>query len=118
MSTPNDPESVVDMEAALSFAADDPELLMVVAESFVEVAPQQFIDIGNAVKDKDFDAIAAAAHTLKGSVIVFGGEMATKVLIDMESGAKEKDIARVVELEPELDREFHRLLSEVERIAT
>jgi HPt (histidine-containing phosphotransfer) domain-containing protein len=81
--------SRIDHEAALARAGDSEELLGELAQMFIEQRPGLVSEIQGALEKKDATGLRRAAHTLKGSVSLFGAREATRLAAELERMGKE-----------------------------
>lgn len=119
MSTPSesDQTSVIDIDAALAYAAGDREMLLSVAQLFLEEeGPKQLAAIEACVRAGDGPGIRRAVHQLKGSVVIFGAEKAVAAAVDLESAAVQDDLTRAASAWNALSREMRTLFREVEKL--
>jgi signal transduction histidine kinase/ligand-binding sensor domain-containing protein/DNA-binding NarL/FixJ family response regulator len=65
------------------------DLVRPVVESFLAQAPEHFGDLERAMDREDWQALAFAAHKLKGSSSQLGAARLAALLHEMETGAKE-----------------------------
>jgi CheY-like chemotaxis protein/HPt (histidine-containing phosphotransfer) domain-containing protein len=102
------------LNAALERAEGDRDLLRDLCELFVRESQVTLAAIGSAIATGDWKALERAAHTLKGSVAVFGADSAASAAKHLETiahSAGEPDLQRV-------DAAFTRLQDEIERLRT
>jgi CheY-like chemotaxis protein/HPt (histidine-containing phosphotransfer) domain-containing protein len=71
---------------------DDEDLLRQLAVIFLEDYPVRLAAIADAFAREDADALARAAHTLKGGVSVLCDNGPTLVVRELEAAAKQKDL--------------------------
>ncbi len=80
---------------------------------FLQTLTGRFTDITQAVQAKDAEAIARAAHTLKGSSSQFGAEELTSLCRQMENMGRSRNIAQADPLLREIARAVDRLRNEL-----
>ncbi|HHB75087.1 MAG TPA: response regulator [Desulfobulbus sp.] len=85
---------------------------------FLQTLSGRFSDISRAVQAKDADAIAQAAHTLKGSSSQFGAEELAGLCRRMEDMGRSRNIAQAEPLLREIHRAAERLREELSRLGT
>ncbi len=105
-STPAD-EEAVDWSRAWEVAGGDREILGELVTTFLDNLPQRRKDIRDAVDGGDPDAVARAAHALKGEARSFGADAVVEVAARMEASGRGGSVtdaaASVEELERRLD---------------
>ncbi len=74
-----------DRARALEFVGDSEQLLIEIAAIFLEHTPKVLAEIHTAIMTRDPNLLERAAHTLKGSVSVFGAEAARAAAQALES---------------------------------
>jgi len=74
-----------DRARALEYVGDSEQLLLEIAAIFLEHTPQVLAEIHTAIVTRDPNMLERAAHTLKGSVGVFGAEVARAAAQELES---------------------------------
>lgn len=111
-----DSETVIDLDEALAFTAGDREMLIEMGGLFLQEGPRQLQDVHTAVEAADATAIREAAHTLKGSVVIFGAGNAEAAALAVQLAADDGDLSRVDEAYATLNREMERLMREVEKL--
>jgi two-component system sensor histidine kinase/response regulator len=82
------PDAVLDRAAALAWVDNDLRLLRSLVELFLEECPGLLAVIRTAIEGADAAALSRAAHTLKGSVGVFGAGAAVAAAQRLEAMAK------------------------------
>ncbi len=85
---------------------------------FLQTLNSRFTDISRAVQAKDADAIARAAHTLKGSSSQFGAEELSGLCRRMEDMGRSHNISQADPLLREIGRAAERLREELSRRGT
>ncbi len=112
---PTSADGSVDWNTAIASTGGDRKLLGEIIEVFRGEAPRLLADIQKAVADQDADALRRAAHTVKGSLRMFGHQQATAVAEDIEARSRAGDLDdldqsisslqnQVAKLMPELDK--------------
>ena len=81
-------ERIIDVDLALTFTAGDREMLISISEVFLQEAPLQLQAVGSAVEQGDAVQAGKAAHTLKGSVNIFGAAAAAAAAGRVEGAAE------------------------------
>ncbi len=85
---------------------------------FLQTLASRFTDISRAVEARDADAIARAAHTLKGSSSQFGAEELSGLCRRLEEMGRSHNISQAEPLLREIDRAAERLREELTRLGT
>jgi len=83
---------VLDRNAALERVEGDAVLLAELADLFVGDCPQMQASIHDALEHGDSDALARAAHTVKGSVANFAAGQAFEAALNLEQTARRGDL--------------------------
>ena len=104
-----------DRAAVLERLGGDAALLDELADLLLREFVQQRATILGALESEDFDAIAAAAHALKGSIGNFGARSAQQSAEDLEIAAGEGDVVRCRSETDRLTTEVDRLLGALGR---
>jgi len=77
--------AVFDRARAFEFVGDSEPLLLEIAAIFLEHTPTVLAEIHTAIKTRDSNLLERAAHSLKGSVSVFGADAARAAAQKLES---------------------------------
>ncbi|MGC8834997.1 MAG: Hpt domain-containing protein, partial [Armatimonadota bacterium] len=83
-----DTMEVFNRAAALERLEGDEELLVELATIFLQESPRQMKQIREALDRSDWEALARAAHTLKGSVGNFAAQSSVEAALNLENAAK------------------------------
>ena len=98
----------VDRAAALSNVGGDVALLREIVELFLEECPRMVEAIQRGIDAGDAAGVQRAAHTLKGSVSVFGAHRTVELALQLECMGRAGDLTGAAEamglLAAELDR--------------
>jgi signal transduction histidine kinase/DNA-binding response OmpR family regulator len=97
------------------FEGDD-DLLRELAAVFLEDYPGRLRDIRDALQAQKADAVARAAHTLKGAASVLCENGPTPVVRALEAAAKAGDLGRAQTLYGELERQMDFLRQDLESL--
>ncbi len=100
---------------ALEKLGDNIGNLDAVITVFLQTLSSRFVDIRRALQAKDIDAVAGAAHTLKGSSSQFGAEELSGLCRQLEFMGRERDISRAEPLVEEMARAVERLHRELSK---
>ncbi|MDQ7051628.1 MAG: response regulator [candidate division KSB1 bacterium] len=100
---------MLDPEAVLEGVAGDKELLEELVNIFQETSPEMLKNIRKALENKDAEALARAAHSLKGSVGTFSAQNAYNLAYQLEQLAKEGNLEKAEEVRMVLEDEINRL---------
>ncbi|MBM4118517.1 response regulator [bacterium] len=101
--------SVFDRAAALDRVGGDLELLVELAGMFMEDCPQLLVEIENAVRNGDSDALSQSAHTLKGAVGNFSAQSAYDAAYVLEKIGRSGDLSEAASSYRVLKQEIERL---------
>ena len=91
-------------------------LLQSIVGLFEEDCPVQMARIREAIKGHDATALASAAHTLKGSLLVLAAKRASTVALELEQMGREARLEGAVELLPFLESEVTAVSAELQKI--
>ena len=89
--TPSPDDSVFDRAAALERVGGDEQLLREIAGICLDECPALLADIQAAVARKDGVELRRAAHTLKGSMAVFGADAVHEAAWGLEQAGRDGD---------------------------
>ena len=115
-----DSEIVVDWKKALVDVGDDREFLLECLKDFLGEAQEGEIELGKAIKAKDYPGIKAAAHKVKGAAAYLSCKALETISTDIDHAAYERksldDIDdmyekfkdRLKDLEDEVDKKGHK----------
>jgi two-component system, sensor histidine kinase and response regulator len=87
----------------LDAAAGNVRLLARVREAFIRQTPRLLAAIREGIDDRNADAIARNAHTLKGAMSNFTGSDAQSLAAEIEQAGKDGNYVRAAELLPKLE---------------
>jgi len=107
-----------DRGAALAHTGDDPALLQELVDIFLKDCPQRLEAIRQAVCSRDAEALAAAAHSLKGSVGTFAAPAVYEACWTLEQLARERDFDRMQTALEELEAKLAAILPGMEALRT
>ena len=107
-----------DRGAALAHTGDDPALLQELVDIFLKDCPQRLEAIRQAVCSRDAEALAAAAHSLKGSVGNFAAPAVYEACWTLEQLARERDFDRIATALEELEAKLAAILPGMEALRT
>jgi len=105
--------SNLDWKRALDTCAGDRGLLIDVLQVFVEQIPPLLTSLHQAVRENDCDTARRAAHSIKGSVRIFGASPTANLLQQIETLAKNDTLPEVRELLNEFQTMFDEFFAEV-----
>ena len=100
------PSAVWNDTIALANVAGDQEILIELMEIWLRQTPRLLLDIKQAVQSDNPDALHLAAHTLKGSLQVFGMETAASIAAALEVAGRTRNLAGGADLERQLEAEL------------
>jgi two-component system sensor histidine kinase/response regulator len=104
-----DTKGILDLEEALERAGDDMELLIAVAEIFLEEQFKLLSAIKDAIERKDAKALMVAGHTLKGSASNISAKAVSSASLILENMGRNKDMDYAYEAFKSLEHEIGRL---------
>jgi len=93
----------------LARVGGDAKLLRSMIKTFLKDFPKKIAAIRAAMQKQDSVALAAAAHALKGSVSIFGGEEARSLAEQLQNLAKEGRFAGAAQTFSKLEEEIAKL---------
>jgi PAS domain S-box-containing protein len=102
-------EQVIDLGAALSRVDGDRELLVEMAELFLDESPRLLTTLRDAVAHGNAQTAAYAAHTLKGSVANFAATPAFTAAQKIERMARQGDLSQAQAAFADLEAQLKRL---------
>src|SRR5215813_1619009 len=101
--------TVFDQQATLARVKGDREMLQEIVQLFCAEAPELLARIQTAIAHGDGRALERAAHSLKGTVISFGAQMAGEAALRLEVMGRGGDWTQAVMACTELEREVAQL---------
>ena len=104
-------EQPFDELTALEGVGGDADILTEVAKIFLEESPKRLHDIQDAVKTADSRSLEKAAHTLKGSVAIFGATAASEAARRLETMGRSRDLIHAEGAYTTLEEEIRRVNS-------
>jgi len=107
------PDTAMDPGRALRMADDNPELLAILAQSFLPQSDTLLSAIRDAVAARDAGVLRERAHALKGSVSVFAAAQVSALTLALEKHPSPPDWAELSRLAERLDVEMDRLRPEL-----
>ncbi|MDA1014183.1 MAG: response regulator, partial [Planctomycetota bacterium] len=115
-----DPDSdgrPLDLDQALHTVGGSWEVLVELAELYVADYPITIGLLAAAVRERDADRIAARAHRLKSGIASFYPRSGVKSLAELETAARNHELAEIDELFAWVVREFDEVIPVLERLA-
>jgi HPt (histidine-containing phosphotransfer) domain-containing protein len=109
-------ESIIDIDVALTYTAGDRDMLVSIAELFLEEGKEQLRAVQTGVEEGDPVQTSNAAHKLKGSITIFGASAAAAAAVEVELAAKANDSMRINSACDALNREMKRLFGAIEKL--
>ncbi|MEM7452715.1 MAG: Hpt domain-containing protein [Planctomycetota bacterium] len=92
MNTKTNPAAPVDSEQLVQRCNGKVQLAMRMLEMFREDVVRQFSDIRNAVDQNDLEALARAAHAMKGTASMVSANETSQLAAEIEVAAKGSDL--------------------------
>jgi len=108
---------VTNREIALGRLGGNHAMFATLASFFLQDAPVLMEQLHEACRLKEFDQILHRAHSLKGLAATFEAIPFTELARQMESLARAVDLPSIVNLLPQLDVEYARLVSDLSAVA-
>jgi signal transduction histidine kinase/CheY-like chemotaxis protein len=100
---------VLNKAEVLSRLDGDTELLRELIDMFLADSKSLLAHVSDAVTRQEPDGLERAAHKLKGTVSIFGGQAAMKAAQQLETMGRERDLSHAGETYPELKRHIEAL---------
>lgn len=101
---------VIDWNSLRENCAGDDGLVNEILELFRKEGPALLVDVQRAVAARDGQSIKRTAHRLKGALVSLAAQPATAVAKELEHAGAQNELARVADLQIQLDAEMARLL--------
>ncbi len=105
-----------DVVELFSRCGDDKELVKTLLDMFVADWPKQLAAIDHAIKEKNLDQLARAAHSAKGAVSIYTEGKVYELVQEIESLAKAGDLVGAAMLYEQFARDAENLLSVLTRV--
>ena len=110
-------EAVIDKARVLDRLGGDDELLRDVVALFIEECPNQLANVSKAVELGDSGALERDAHTLKGSLSIFGAAQAVDAANRLEEMGRDGNLADASEVFVNLSAEVERLMADLSALS-
>ena len=107
--TISDEKEILDRDKILERTGADEETLKEIVELFVTESAKLMERIRDAVTNEDASELQKAAHTLRGSIRIFGAERAAAAALRLETMGHDKNLANAEEAWQVLVKEMERL---------
>lgn len=101
---------VIDWNSLKENCAGDDGLVNEILELFRKEGPALLADVQRAVVAADGQAIKRTAHRLKGALVSLAAHPATAVAKELEHAGAQNELARVGDLQKQLETEMARLM--------
>jgi CheY-like chemotaxis protein len=108
--------AVVDLDEVLERIDGNIGLLQSVVSLFEEDHPKQLARIREAIEAGDPAGLMAAAHTLKGSLLVLAADRAAAVALELEKMGRESRLDGAAQILVSLESEVQMLSAELQKI--
>jgi HPt (histidine-containing phosphotransfer) domain-containing protein len=95
---------LVDWRKALEHADGSEELLLELAQVFVETCPDMLADIRQAIDEGSADDLNRAAHNLKGAARIFAAGPVVELALQLEETGASGSLAGAAEHYADLER--------------
>ncbi|MCR4617579.1 MAG: response regulator [Lachnospiraceae bacterium] len=99
----------LDIDTALMYSGDDPELFMEIAKSYLKNDLTE--KLTKFYEDEDYENYRIKVHSLKSSSLNIGAIEMSKLATKMDAAIKKKDIQYVVLNNDELMKEYGRIIA-------
>lgn len=106
----------MNMAEALEVTGGDQEILVSIAQVFLEEGPMQLNAIQERIDAADACGIRNTAHLLKGSLVVFGAHRAADAAHSVEKAASDATLSEVPSAWADLREEMKLLCVELETL--
>jgi CheY-like chemotaxis protein/HPt (histidine-containing phosphotransfer) domain-containing protein len=100
----------VEFDYAAALAAQDQEMVEIVAQAFVDQWPDDLKKMRDALEFADYKVVLYTSHALKGTLLMFGALPAYELAMQIESLAGQLDGIRIAALMDPFALEMERLL--------
>lgn len=104
-------ETVFNLAEALTRVDEDEDLFQTLAELFVEQAPLDMAATQAALVAGDADALARAAHRMKGAILQFSAPKVFEATTELESLGKAGRLDCAAAVCAQVDQELQKLVS-------
>ena len=111
-------DSLAEFDYAAALAAQDQEMVEIVAQAFVDQWPEDLKKMKEALDRADFSAVLYTTHALKGTLSMFGALPASGLAERIEGLAAQENLLPVTSLMPLFVLEVERLLTAMQAHAT
>ncbi|MDE2416544.1 MAG: response regulator [Burkholderiales bacterium] len=106
-------ESAVDFDYAAAMAAMDQEILEIISRAFVDQWPQDLHKLQNGMQERDLVTVLHVAHSLKGTLSMFGARPASELARRMETLAGRSEADGIAALLGPFCHEVEKLLTAI-----
>jgi two-component system sensor histidine kinase/response regulator len=110
-------EETIDWEAAISGLGGDESLLREVIAVFLDECPKLLKELRAAVEGQDAARARLVAHTLKGSIMLFGADEIVAAAHKLESWGQERDLVSLRAALPEFEARLNGLARSLGKFA-
>jgi len=110
-------KDILDRDEILERTGASPETLKEIVELFAAESEKLLKRMRDAISNEHPSELQRAAHTLKGSVRIFGAERAAAAALRLEMTARDKDLRGADDAHAALAREIERLMPMLTRMA-
>ena len=108
------PASDLDWDLALESTAGDRDILSMVVKTVLEEWPQLLKQLEEAIHNSDADIVERAAHTIRGTIRIFGAERIAETAATVESLARCGELAQLGGFFVRLNQQMQAVRSELE----
>ena len=114
---PSSERIVLDLAETMKRVEGDEELLMELIELFLQDAPEAMTKITKAIESGEPNALANAAHTIKGIVSEFGAKNAYELSLAVELAGRKEKLDGIENMVEQLGKEVEHLTEELKQFA-
>jgi len=108
-------DAIWDMAASLKHLDNDAELLQEMIDLFIEDSPNRLSDLESALAADDLEALADAAHAIKGMAGHFFAVRLTALAVDLEQSARQANAADFEQMVKAVKAAVDELIAVLER---
>ncbi|MBF0479510.1 MAG: Hpt domain-containing protein [Candidatus Omnitrophica bacterium] len=110
----NDP--IIDVPELLERVQDDKELMLELFDIFMEDFPGKRQQLGEAIKEKNFENIRGVAHSVKGASGNISAKLVREVCMKLEMMGKNNTLDGAEAVLVQLDEEYAKLTEQMQLV--
>jgi two-component system sensor histidine kinase/response regulator len=111
-------EEIIDRDQLLKQIGGNTENLKEIVELFVVESEKLLTEIRNAITNKKPSDLQRAAHTLKGSIRLFGVELPAATALRLENMGRDKNLTDAEQVWMKLSKEIEQLITQLRDLTT